>query len=134
VFLRTDRGLLVTASLLVTVQQVCSRCLEGLISTERVEFQEEYVPTVDVITGAFLPPPEDPDTFRIDAHHILDIKEAVRQYLLTVKPIQPLCRPDCAGLCPYCGHNLNTGPCHCPKAVADERWSVLQGIAAQLRD
>lgn len=134
VFLRTDKGLLVTASLLVTVQQVCGRCLERLVSTEKVEFQEEYLPTVDIVTGAFLPPPEDANAFRIDPHHILDIKEAVRQYLLTVKPIRPLCRPDCAGLCPHCGHNLNTGPCGCPKAVTDERWSALEELTARLRD
>lgn len=134
VFLRTDKGILVTAALVVTVHQSCSRCLKGIDSTLRLEFQEEYLPTVDIFTGAPLPPPEDADTFLIDHNHVLDLQEAVRQYRLMAQPIQPLCQPNCAGLCPECGHNLNDGPCGCPEAPLDERWAALREMASRLQD
>ena len=43
----------------------------------------------------------------------LDLGEEVREALLLALPIQPLCRPDCRGLCAGCGANLNHEPCSC---------------------
>jgi uncharacterized protein len=43
-------------------------------------------------------------------------------------PTRPLCREDCAGLCPSCGSNLNDGPCDCPAPAPDPRWSALAGL------
>jgi uncharacterized protein len=42
--------------------------------------------------------------------------------------MKPLCRPDCAGLCPVCGQNLNLGECQCPPPEADPRWAKLRQI------
>lgn len=39
-----------------------------------------------------------------------------------------LCREDCLGLCPRCGHNLNEGPCGCPPDGGDPRWAALKGF------
>ncbi|MEA4815138.1 MAG: DUF177 domain-containing protein [Oscillospiraceae bacterium] len=38
-----------------------------------------------------------------------------------------LCSPDCKGLCPRCGANLNLGPCGCKKET-DSRWSALDSL------
>jgi uncharacterized protein len=43
-------------------------------------------------------------------------------------PIQPLCRPDCAGLCTVCGQNLNVGQCGCEKEEPDPRLAVLRNL------
>ena len=56
---------------------------------------------------------------------VRDLDEALRQYRLTAMPIQVLCRPDCAGLCPRCGTDLNRGPHECPEESVDERWAEL---------
>jgi uncharacterized protein len=45
-------------------------------------------------------------------------------------PLHVLCRPDCRGLCPTCGQNLNEEPCSC-QPEPDPRWSVLQGLLEQ---
>ena len=63
--------------------------------------------------------------FIIDEHHVLDLSEAVRQYALVVIPMKPVCREDCAGLCPGCGCNLNREQCNCPSQPADPRWLEL---------
>jgi uncharacterized protein len=43
-------------------------------------------------------------------------------------PIQPLCRPDCAGLCALCGTNLNIDKCNCEHKEADPRLAVLRNL------
>ena len=45
----------------------------------------------------------------------VDITPLVRDTILLAIPIKPLCTPDCKGLCPYCGENLNEGDCKCKK-------------------
>ena len=46
-----------------------------------------------------------------DVH--LDLNYLVLNAILTQLPLRHLCRPDCKGLCPHCGANLNDGPCDC---------------------
>ncbi len=86
----------------------------------------------DASTGEMLPPPDDPDAFLIDPHQILDLTEALRQYRVMAEPMQPLCQPDCLGLCPRCGYNLNQGPCGCPRQQVDVRWAALGELAEKL--
>ena len=119
-FLRTRDGVLVTAYLQGTQGERCSRCLQELALPLTIEIEEEFYAGVDSETGAGISPPEDPDAFRVDAKHTLDLEEAVRQYWTTAVPIQPLCRPDCSGICPRCGRDVNEGPCSCPPGE-DER-------------
>ncbi len=126
--LRTPRSVLVKCALNTEVELGCSRCLGRFGHPLKIKFEEEYFPTVDIGSGAPLPPPEEASNFTIDEHHTLDTNEAVRQYALLAVPMKPLCRPDCAGLCPRCGQNLNLGPCNCPAADIDPRWSALTNI------
>ena len=58
----------------------------------------------------------------------LDLGELVRESVLMSLPIAPLCRPDCAGLCPHCGADLNRGKCSCHEESFDERWQALREI------
>jgi len=129
-FLRTEAGLLVTAHLRGSQPDACSRCLQDIDVPVTVDFEEEFFPTVDANTGFTLPPPADPDSFRIDAHQVLELDDAVRQTWAGAMPMQPLCRPECRGLCPRCGRDLNQGACSC-KPEEDPRWSVLQQLVQE---
>ena len=88
-------------------------------------------PTIDINTGAKLPEPDETGSFTIDEHHILDLTEAIRQYRVMALPMKPLCREECAGLCPTCGKNLNTGPCDCPANEIDPRWAKLLKLKSE---
>ncbi|HEY65335.1 MAG TPA: DUF177 domain-containing protein [Caldilineae bacterium] len=123
--LRTGNGILVTGHLTTEVEVVCSRCLEPSSVALEVDLEEEFRPTVDVITGRHLLMEEEDQALWIDAQHILDLHEVVRQNLLLALPLHPLCREDCAGICPQCGQNLNEGPCDCIATEVDPRWSAL---------
>ena len=122
---RTDRGILVRAKLATEVKVTCSRCLGVFGFPVSVNFEEEYFPVIDVLSGSSLSLPDEPGCFTIDEHHILDLTEAVRQYALLAIPMKPLCRQGCLGLCPTCGRNLNRGVCGCPPQGVDPRWSKL---------
>ncbi len=111
--MRTDRGILAKGRLHTEVEITCSRCLSLFSHPLTLNIEEEYSPITDVVSGASLPLPDEPGCFTIDEHHILDLTEAIRQYALLAIPMKPLCRENCAGLCPNCGHNLNQGPCDC---------------------
>lgn len=125
--LRTDRGLLVTFRAKGRANVGCSRCLTEVETPIEIAFEEEYVPVIDANTGARIRKSTAPDTFRIGPDFVLELREAVRQYILMSEPSKPLCRPDCRGLCPACGADLNLGPCSC-NSQADERWQALAGL------
>jgi uncharacterized protein len=45
-----------------------------------------------------------------------------------------LCRPDCAGLCPVCGRNLNDDPHEHDEVVVDPRWAALEALRGEVDD
>ena len=52
----------------------------------------------------------------------------VRDILLASQSLSNLCKPDCKGLCPVCGHDLNEGDCGCDRFVPDPRLAALQQL------
>ncbi len=131
---RTPQGILVKATLVTTLALSCSRCLEPMTYSLEIGFEEEFDPTVDVLTGIELPAPDDSNIFTLDENHILDLTPAVREYAVLALPMQPLCRIDCAGLCHRCGHDLNSGKCGCAAGTVDSRLLVLQSLLEEKPD
>lgn len=69
----------------------CARCLK----TAKQPFAEEFLETYS------------------NKLEIIDIMYLVRQTLALTEEIRFLCKPDCKGLCPQCGQDLNVAPCDC---------------------
>ncbi len=63
----------------------------------------------------------------IDRGAFADIEALIRDTFVDALPLQPLCRPDCKGLCPQCGVDLNEHPEHEHK-VADMRFAGLAAL------
>jgi uncharacterized protein len=95
---RTNRSILVTGKLQLATDVVCARCLSTFVCPLELDIEEEYFPRLDITSGTPLPSPEEPSSFTIDEHQILDLTEAARQYAVMAIPMKPLCRPDCPGL------------------------------------
>ena len=129
--MRSARGVLVQARLTVRPVLECARCLEPFEQELEVAIDDEFAASRDPITGE--PVEVDTDDFEIDERHQLDLSEAVRQYEQTAIPLQPICRPGCAGLCPQCGRDLEEAPCDCRSAVAVPPWEALTALGEQLR-
>lgn len=126
---RTADGILVTGDLHTSVELSCSRCLDLFAMPVRFSVEEEFHPSIDIITGAKIPLTSDdePET-RIDVHHILEVSEVMRQNLLLALPMYPVCRSKCKGLCPKCGQNWNEAPCDCTLEEIDPRLAVLKQL------
>jgi uncharacterized protein len=122
--LRTDRGLLLRLRAEASLETVCSRCLGEAKAPLPLDMEEEFIPVVDPLTGRHITEEEAEVSYVIGEDLTLDLGEAIRQYALMAAPGKPLCRPDCAGLCPTCGANLNEGACSCPPGE-DDRWGAL---------
>jgi uncharacterized protein len=44
---------------------------------------------------------------------VIDLSPDIREEIILDYPLKPLCNPDCKGLCPKCGKDLNEGECNC---------------------
>jgi uncharacterized protein len=128
---RINQGLLVDGWVDLRLPRVCDRCLKDFEQPMHIAFEELFYPTIDITSGLPLSPPLGEDEgFPIDEHHQLDLSEALRQRLLLELPMRSLCREDCPGLCPQCGHDLSLGPCNCQPEI-DARWSALAELLEQ---
>jgi uncharacterized protein len=119
-------------TLRTTVALTCSRCLAEFQSILQTRFLLTYV-RVDnnALPGSEtreqrLPPDE------IGLHYfsgeVIDLREAIQEEVVMALPTQPLCRPECSGLCAQCGADLNKGDCGCRRKAADPRFAVLKGL------
>lgn len=117
-------GVLVTAEATAPVSGECARCLEPVVSSVEVSFRELY--SCDAV-----PPPgreEDGDRRFLDGD-LLDLEQALRDAMVLALPLAPLCRGDCAGLCPECGVRLaDAGPGHDHGEALDPRWARLRQL------
>ena len=48
-------------------------------------------------------------------------------------PVKPLCRDDCAGLCPRCGADRNEAPCGCSETAPNSPFAVLAALRGETR-
>lgn len=58
----------------------------------------------------------------------LDLQQWATDAYALALPAQIVCRPDCAGLCPECGANLNEEPGHAHEPPKDSRWAALDAL------
>lgn len=130
---KTGRSILARAHLTTAIEGHCSRCLAPVTSPIAVDIEEEALPSIDIDTGLPIEAVAGPDALRLDDHHELDLDEPVREAISLAEPIAQLCRPDCRGLCPECGLDLNTVSDHVhhdetldPRLAALAAWRERQ--------
>ncbi len=129
--LRTHQGLLVRGNVKARMSLACSRCLNEFVGATQLALEEEFFPRVDVNTGQRMTLPSDTEGTIIDANHVLDLTEVLRQYVIAAQPVKPLCRANCAGLCQECGVDLNQENCTCGAGPRDHRWDALADLLHQ---
>jgi uncharacterized protein len=106
----------------------CGRCLEPFRMPFDGEIDVRYLPASEMSAEDEREvPEEDLDTsyYRDDQ---IDLNELLREQFYLALPMKPLCREECAGLCPQCGTNLNTGTCQCTSQWQDPRLAPLKEL------
>jgi uncharacterized protein len=115
----TGNGWALRLRFAVALTGPCMRCLEGAAPEIEVDAREVEQPGAgdDELTSPY-----------VNADGELDLAAWARDALALTLPAQITCTPDCAGLCPQCGANLNEDPEHAHEAAPDPRWAKLSEI------
>lgn len=96
----------------------CMRCLEPAHPVTEVDAREVDAPGGgDELTSPYI------------TDEVLDLQAWARDAFALALPSQVVCRPDCRGLCPSCGENLNEHPDHEHEREPDPRWNKLREIS-----
>ena len=123
---KTDVGIWVSAHLKANNIAECGSCLEEYKESIPLEIEEEYFPLFNLLTGErneiegiY------EENFYILEDNVLDLSDAVSQYLSLQSPINRKCVENCRGLCMYCGINLNIEQCDCDKNRKNTKFAAL---------
>jgi uncharacterized protein len=117
-FDRTQQGLLLQGKFEATADLECVRCLDTFSQPLKGSFCDLYAFDKRNITDSGLLVPEDAQ---------IDLEPLLREYALLEFPINPVCKPDCKGLCPVCGENLNLTDCG-HRLVSDSPFAALKDL------
>jgi uncharacterized protein len=109
-------GILASGELVATAETECSRCLEPMNLEIHVDFQELFAYSV-----------QSDDDLLVEGDHI-DIEQTVIDSVVPSLPFQPVCKPNCLGLCAVCGEKLENDPNHGHESAVDPRWSALEQL------
>ncbi|NMM98948.1 YceD family protein [Bifidobacterium olomucense] len=138
-------GLVFTGRLVAPFVSECTRCLkpidedwpvdvtvffpyESAADSGRGKRGDAANEEIDIVAGE----DEAEDTYPLlERGAFADIEAMIRDALVESLPLQPLCKPDCKGLCSQCGVDLNEEPDH-HHDVTDLRFASLAGLKAQL--
>jgi uncharacterized protein len=141
----TVRGVLALGAVTSAARMACSRCLADCVHPIEEGFEHLFLePGPDLAQGQQQArqrreaPRDDRDVEDdeddLDVSAIyggeIDLGPVLAAVLDLALPMKPLCRPECRGLCPVCGHSLNEGECQCRLDNTDPR---LLGLARVLR-
>lgn len=117
---RTPQGIILKGNFGAGLTLECARCLCEFDHEVHFELAELFAFSRRSITetsGSLLPE---------DAN--LDLQPLVRDYALLEIPISPICKPDCKGLCPQCGENLNETDCGHSNNSDETPFSTLKDL------
>lgn len=98
---------------------VCDRCMTPL--SREMTLKAEHI-LVTSLNGE-----DDSEWVLVEDDQLL-LDELVAADILLNLPSKILCKEDCRGLCPQCGHNQNDGLCGCESQTVDPRLEVLKQL------
>jgi uncharacterized protein len=116
--------ILVRGNLSGQMELVCSRCLEPFAAPAAIDFDLLQVPGPIHAAAKEELSPEDLD---LDYYtgEIVDLESILREQIILMLPLKPLCDEGCKGLCPYCGANRSRETCTCPTEAVDSPFAHL---------
>jgi uncharacterized protein len=107
------------------VKVSCARCLETFPYPVEVTFDLSYRPVQTIARSEEVEMKRSEMNVGFFQGDGFLLEDAIREQILLAIPMKTICRPNCAGLCPQCGQNLNVAACNCRSLTADDRWAPL---------
>ncbi len=123
VFTNTGKGKAkIEAEAAFAFKAVCDRCLKPVEQELLLRFTREvWAPEASSDPAVYEEQPF------MDGY-VLDIDDLLISEIVTSWPMKILCKPDCKGICPTCGRDLNEGTCDCDHFVPDPRMAAIKDI------
>ena len=122
-------GVLVTGTVTAATQGECGRCLDEISDEIVADVCELFAYRASVTDET-----ADQDEVHRIEDDLIDLNAVVRDAVVLGLPLSPLCRPDCAGLCPDCGERLDDLPEGHAHETIDPRWAALAAFAEPSAD
>ena len=129
---KAQDGLVAEGRATAVAKATCVRCLDEFEIPLDVPFRV----VVNVVPDSQVSEDTGDDDFVMlpQGAPVWDLDGLVREHLLVALPVDPLCRPDCAGICAGCGANLNVEACTCatkpPSGALSELRSLIEGASS----
>jgi uncharacterized protein len=117
-------GVLATGRVSGSLVAECVRCLDPVEVELDADFQELFYYDLEDLS------PEELEEAVSVIEELVDVEALVRDAVMLDLPLQPLCEPDCPGLCPQCGAPLAEDPEHTHETV-DPRWAALSALGSE---
>ena len=117
--------ILVRGSLAGPMELACSRCLESFAAPVAIEFDLLLVPgppTAGAVDEELSLTDLDMDYY---TGEIVDLETILREQIILMMPLKPLCDETCKGLCPHCGANLKRETCVCKTDAVNSPFALL---------
>jgi len=123
--MKHNLDILVRGHLAGHLELACSRCLEIFAAPVTADFDLLLVPG---------PPPvsaEEEELSRTDLDldyyqgEVVDLESLLKEQIILMLPLKPLCDEACKGLCPHCGANLNRETCQCQTEPVNSPFAHL---------
>ncbi len=115
----------VRGELHTTVEMICSNCLDKLQTDVVAQIDELFVEADSDLSNLY---EEDQENCNYIVGQEFDLNPFIRQEILLVLPMKPLCKETCKGLCPECGVNKNKQACACKTERIDPRLAGLADL------
>lgn len=122
-------GVLVTGTVRAAIHAECVRCLRDIDEDLVVDASDLYF-YPGAREAALANGDEEAEDMRELEGELIDLEPLLRDSIVTAMPFQPLCRPDCPGLCAGCGERLEDLPADHEHVDLDPRWAALAGLVA----
>jgi uncharacterized protein len=117
-----------TANLEASVRLVCGRCLEPYDLPISARFDLHLVRQESQPQARVVEADEEAAAAFVAPEGLADLRLMATEQIYLGLPMKRLCRPDCRGLCPTCGVNLNQETCGCREETTDPRLAPLKEL------
>lgn len=108
------------------LQMNCTKCNKEFNQPFSVDFSERFIKTSEEEA-------EELECYPFSGEEI-DLDRMILDLIILNAPMYGQCKPDCKGLCPVCGCDLNITQCSCSRSLRNDRFAPLDELAQLLKD
>lgn len=103
----------------------CTKCNKEFKQKFSVDFSERFIKASE----------EEADELECYpfSGEVLNLDKMLQDLIILNAPLYGLCRPDCKGLCPKCGCDLNIMQCSCSRTAKNASFASLEELAQLLK-